>query len=205
MARCNATHNSICEKTTRPLAILSVWQWFKVFVDGDMFAMFAMVYSSSLPKAQLQRACDSSHCVECFQGICPMPVGTNLYGPMYELTMEIQADVHRLKESMDALTKTDFLLDIARTTMTKLSESQFTVETKVDYRIVCPEGSQWDGKMCVASTNSRTWTGLAVTSVVLIAVGLYGLNKRRRMDTGSSVEEEAAQILKCIDEDNVDK
>ena len=42
--------------------------------------------------------------------------------------------------------------------MAKLSDVQFSLETKVDYRIVCPEGSVWDGKMCAApvSGSSRT-------------------------------------------------
>ena len=206
-ARCNATHDSVCEKTTHPLAIISVWQRFKAFVDGNAFVMFAMVYASSLPKAQLRRACDTTQCVECFQGICPAPVVTRLYGPVYELTMEMQStDVHRLKESVDALAKTEFLLEIARTTMAKLSDVQFSLETKVEYRIVCPEGSVWDGKLCAApvSGSSRTWAGLAVTSVVLIAVGSYGLYQRRKSGgkrSSAGTVEEVAEIMKCLDDD----
>jgi hypothetical protein len=201
VARCNATHDSICERTTHPMAVISVWQRFRSFVDGETFFTFAMVYASSLPKAQLARVCDSVQCVECFQGMCPSPASSaRLFGPVYELGLEIFADVRRLKESVDALAKTEFLLEIAQTTMAKLSEAKFSVETKVEYKIVCPDGESWDGKMCVApSGNVRTWLGLGIVSVVLIVAGLYGLRQQKRGDAATA--EEAAEILKCMDVD----
>jgi NADH:ubiquinone oxidoreductase subunit K len=163
------------------MAVIDIWQQFRTFVDGDVFVIFAMVLASSIPKTQLVKVCDVKNCVRCFQGLCPS-VGSakELFGPVYEVSMEIQTDVMGLSSSIESLTQTQYLNGVAQTTMAKLTEGQFEMFSRVEFRVICPENAVWDGKMCQSPTN-RTWVGLGIVSVVLIGVGLIGLNKKRRM------------------------
>ena len=179
VGRCNATHDSLCERVTHPMAVIRVWQQFRTSVDGETFLMFGMVLASSVPKAQLVKVCDIKNCVRCFQGMCPAAGSAKgIYGPVYDLVMEIRTDVVKLSESIKSLSQTEYLRETARTTMAKLTDMPFNVYTKVEHQVVCPDDAAWNGRLCVYPTN-RTWMGLAVVSVVLLGAGVVGLNRKR--------------------------
>ena len=180
LSRCNATQDSVCEKTAYPLAVIDIWQQFRSYIDGEMFLMFAMVLASSIPKTQLVKVCDMKGCVRCFQGMCPAAGSARmLLGPVYEISMEIRTDVTGLSTSIESLTQSKYLDTVAQTTMAKLTDAQFSVYSRVEHRVICPDGAVWDGKMCQYPTN-RTWVGLGIVSVVLIVIGVVGMNRKRR-------------------------
>jgi hypothetical protein len=170
----------VCEKTVYPMAVIDIWQQYRTFVDGEVFLMFAMVLASSIPKTQLVKVCDIKGCVRCFQGLCPA-VGSvrMLFGPVYEVSMEIRTDVVGLSAGIESLTQSKYLEGVAHTTMLKFTEAQFSVYARVEHRVICPDKAAWDGKMCQFPTN-RTWVGLGIVSVVLIVIGVIGMNKKRR-------------------------
>ena len=179
VGRCNETHDSVCEKATHPTAVIEVWQQFRTPIEGETFLMFAMVLASSLPKTQLVKACDVKGCVRCFQGLCPAAGSVGkLNGPVYDLFMETRTDVHKLSESIESLTQTEYLLDVAKTTMAKLTELPFTAYTRVEHRVICPDDAAWNGRECVFPTN-RSWVGLAVVSGVLLCAGLVGSSRQK--------------------------
>jgi len=194
-ARCNATHDSVCERTTAPLAVITVHQEYRTRLDGDTFGAFAMVYASALPRAQLQSVCDERRCVDCFQGVCPVRRMRLLGGPVYRVTVEIRSEAHRLFQNVEALSNSAFLLETAKLTMRKLAgdEAAFTAYTRVEHVVICPdEGAVWDGGDCVAprdpATSWAVWAGLALGVGGVVAVAAYGGRRRdamvlwRRMD-----------------------
>lgn len=63
VARCNATHDSVCEATPYALAVITLVQRYRTMASGEVFAMFALVFASSIPKAQLVRVCRDSAAV----------------------------------------------------------------------------------------------------------------------------------------------
>lgn len=182
VARCNATHDSVCEAAPYALAVITITQYYRTIASGDTFAMFALVFASSIPKVQLVRVCGAS-CVECFQGQCPMAKMKRLMpssGNNYELEIEIRPNAVRLTANIESLTQSAYLPELAKTTMLKLTDLPFTLRTRIAHRIICPDEAEWDGGECVApiSTNAaRTWLGLGLAVVVLL--GAYGSMKRR--------------------------
>ena len=180
--RCNATHDSVCERTTTPLAVINVYQQYKSKVEGETFAMFAMVYTASIPKATLLRICDLEKCIQCFQGTCPSSTGSGnkLVRPdKYEIVVQLRTDVHRLSQNLEALTQTAFLAETARNTMAKLTDQPFVFNSRVEHSIICPEeedddsssssslfwGCQTKASKKVTST-TRTWLGLALAVLI---------------------------------------
>lgn len=90
-ARCNATHDSVCERTTLPLVVARIEQEFKTSIDPDRFGTFAAVYSASLPRGRLMSVCDGAgHCVKCFQGLCPKL--SRLEAGTYKVRLEVRLD-----------------------------------------------------------------------------------------------------------------
>lgn len=178
-ARCNATHDSVCEKTQSPLAVITVFQEYRTKVDGETFGMFAMVYATSLPRAQLLRVCNGQDvCVGCFQGACPPSLRT-LGGPEYRMAIEIRSDASRLMQNLEALTHTAFLMETAKHAMAKVTTIPFVAYSRVEHNIICPEGGVWDGVVCAGETvasSSRTWVGLLVCVIV---VALCAVCRRR--------------------------
>ena len=174
-ARCNHTHDSACQAATYPFAIITIHQRYTTPVAGDLFRVFAMVYSSAIPRSQVVRFCDGSRCVDCFQGLCP---GRTLYPPVYELVLEVRSDVGKLSTNIETLTQGEFLQQTAAVTMAKVTEEPFTLATAVEHRVICPEGARWDGRDCQYPT-SRTWAGLAVVSVMLVTLGACGYRKQK--------------------------
>lgn len=189
VARCNASHDSVCEVTPYAIAVISLTQYYRSMVSGETFAMFALVLASSLPKAQLVRVCsgfdEQAECVRCFQGQCPMAKMKQLMssnGHAYELEVEIRPNAVRLSTNVESLTQTAFLPELAKTTMAKLTDLPFTLRSRVEHRVLCPEGGEWNGGECVApmSTNAaRSWLGLGVSIVLLAMLGAYGGSRRR--------------------------
>ena len=133
VTRCNLTQDSVCSTTKAPLALITIHQEFRSEVDGETFAMFAMIYASSLPKARLLRVCGESVCIDCFQGICPIQrMKSRLLGPSYQLAIEIRFEARRLVHNMEMLTKTAFLSETAKTTMSKLTDIPFVALSRVE-------------------------------------------------------------------------
>jgi hypothetical protein len=181
VARCNAMHDSVCEPTPYALAIITLTQYYRTEISGDAFAMFALVMASSLPKAQLMRVCSgveqSGGCVECFQGQCPMAKMKRLAqskGHTYELMIEIRSNAVRLASNVESLTQSAFLPELAKTTMSKLTDSPFTLRSRVEHSVICPDEAAWNGGECVAqptsSNSTRTWLGLGVSAVLLALI-----------------------------------
>ena len=181
VARCNATHDSVCEPTSYALAVVTLTQYYHTVVDGETFAMFAMVLASSLPKAQLVQVCGSGSCVHCFQGQCPrmqriMPRNGN----EYEITIEIRSDATRLAENVESLTQSAFLPELAKTVMSKLTDIPFALRSRVEHNVICPDRAEWNGGECVpplTTSRARTWLGLGVASVLLTVLAVYGRNR----------------------------
>jgi hypothetical protein len=170
--RCNATHDSVCAGTREPLAVITVNQEFRTAVDGETFGAFAMVYTSALPKAQLQSICSERRCVDCFQGLCAMHQMRTLSGPTYTTAIEIRSETNRLVQNVEALTNTAFLLETAKTAMRKLTDVPFAAYSRVDHMVICPSGS-WDGGACVQQqdgTAATAWLGLGAVVLVVVAV-----------------------------------
>ena len=193
VARCNATHDSVCEDTPYALAVITVTQYYKIFVDGETFAMFALVLASSLPKAELVRVCGGGGdvgCVYCFQGQCPVAkMKQNIASSIdnvYEVVIEIRSNAARLVSNVESLTQTSFLPELAKKTMSKLTATPFTLQSRVEHIVICPEQAEWNGGECVPplTTNvARTWLGLGVSAVLLLVLGVYGNNRRKvRLD-----------------------
>lgn len=184
LSRCNATHDSVCGGTREPLAVITVNQEFRTVIDGETFGAFAMVYTSALPKAQLQNICDQRHCVDCFQGLCAVHQMRTLSGPMYMTAIEIRSETNQLVQNVEALTNTAFLLESAKTSMGKLTDVPFVAYSRVEHRVICPDdGAQWDGGACVQHEDSAaatTWLGLLVGVVILVAVAVYGRRRKGR-------------------------
>ena len=193
VARCNATHDSVCELTPYAIAIITLTQYYHTQVGGETFALFALVFASSLPKAQLVKVCSgSSDCVHCFQGQCPMSQMKRLASDgdyMYEFEVEIRSDAARLSTNVESLTQTAFLPELAKTTMSKLTDIPFTLRSRIEHSVLCPDEGKWDGGECVVQTApidaSRTWLGLGVSVVLLALVGAW--RSRRRWGEGSKI------------------
>jgi hypothetical protein len=181
-ARCNSTHDSVCARTLEPLAVITVRQEYRTRVYGDTFGLFAMIYTSALPQAQLQGVCDDDHCVRCFQGICPLSQMRTLSGPVYAIAIEIRSKTNRLVQNVEALTSTAFLLEAAKTAMRKVTEAPFEAATRVEHLVICPtEGDEWDGGACVGhqgSSATAAWVAFLLGIAVLVAVMAYGRRRR---------------------------
>jgi hypothetical protein len=115
--------------------------------------------------------------------------------------MEIRTDVMGLSATIESLTQSKYLDKVAQTTMAKLTDAQFTVYSRVEHRVICPDGAAWDGKTCQFPAN-RTWLGLGIVSVVLIVIGVIGMNRKRR-DWVFSME--TVQKLTDVDDDYADE
>ena len=175
-ARCNRTHDSVCDTATFPFAVITVRQRYGTMMAGDLFRLYSLVYASSIPRAQVDKFCDSVRCVECFQGMCP--AGGVLNPATYEMVMVLSMDVSRLENAIETMTQTDYLAQTAITAMTKLSEEPFTVVSSVEHAVVCPDNETWNGQSCI-SGKSRTWLGLAVAAVLLATLGACGYRQQK--------------------------
>ena len=179
-ARCNSTHDSVCDVATYPYAVLTVRERFTTRLDADQFRVFAMVYTSSIPRTQVVKFCDSTaRCVDCFQGLCPNAFHPHLMPPTYDLTFEMRSDVHRLEMNVNTFTQTQYLKQAATASMVKVTSLPFTVAgASIDSKVICPAESKWDGSDCVAAS-SRTWLGLGVVTVLLITLGAFGYKQQQ--------------------------
>lgn len=191
VARCNATHDSVCEATPYALAVMTLTQYYKTLVDGETFAMFAMVLASSLPKAQLMKVCGGGEprCVHCFQGQCPVARLKRVIvppppGAAYEIVIEIRSNAARLSTNVESLTQSAFLPEQAKTTMSKLTDLPFALRSRVDHAVICPDAAEWNGGECVppiTDNAARTWLGLGVSAVLLVLIGAYRGRRRSEM------------------------
>jgi hypothetical protein len=202
VGRCNATHDSLCERTAYPLAVIDIWQQYRTFVDGETFLMFAMVLASSIPKTQLAKVCDDKGCVRCFQGLCPATGSVKmLFGPVYEVSMEIRTDVVGLSAGIESLTQSKYLESVAHATMAKITDAQFSLQSRVEHRVICPDGAAWDGKTCQFPAN-RTWLGLGIVSAVLIVIGVVGMHRETR---NWALSMETVKEITDVDDDYADE
>ena len=181
--RCNATHDSVCERTATALAVINIYQQYKTLVDGETFAVFAMVYATSIPKAALLRICDQEKCIQCFQGMCPSSTGSNnklIMPDKYEIVIQLRTDVHRLTQNLDALTQTAFLAETARATMAKLTDQEFVFTSRVEHTVICPaednnnnddNALMWGcQKGAKGSNTTRTWVGFALAVLITASI-----------------------------------
>ena len=190
VSRCNQTHDSVCAPTTVPLAVVTIFEDFITEVDGEIFTMFAMILASTMPKARLLRIC-ANVCLECFQGVCPVQrMKSHLTGPIYRITIETRFHANRLYQNMETLLQSGFLKETAQLTMRKLTDVPFTMSSRVDQEVICPENTVWDQRVSVCFKPSdgsqgspRTWLGLLLGITLLASVALYGGrdNLRSRM------------------------
>ena len=185
-SRCNSTHNSVCERTAIPLGVLSVFQQYTAdYVDGEMFGTFALLYAASIPKAQLLRVCDKDRCVQCFQGLCPDSTRMRrLFGPGYELAIEVRTFASRIDDNLETLNRPTFLSELAKTTMRKLTPEPFLFFSRIEHSTICPQGLVWDKVSCRERRNAskdkqRSWVGLALSALILTALAVLGWNGRK--------------------------
>jgi hypothetical protein len=177
----------VCERTVVPLGVLSVFQQYTIEnVDGEMFGTFAMLYAASIPKAQLLRVCDKDQCIQCFQGLCPDSTRMRrLYGPGFELALEVRTFASRIDDSLESLNRPAFLSELAKTTMRKLApDTEFLFFSRIEHSTICPQGLVWDKVACRERRNGkkdaqRSFLGLAVSVLILIALALLGWNGRQ--------------------------
>lgn len=185
-ARCNATHDSVCAPTTAPLAVIAIRMDFRTELDSETFVLFAMIFASSLPKARLMSVCDLGQvCMRCFQGVCPaQKMRGRLIGPAYSVAIEVRADSSRVYQNVEALSQTSYLSDAASGTMRKLTDLPFTLTSKMEYEVMCPDGKLWDPRLSLCyrdrdEASPRTWLGLAAGIGLLVAIGVYGGRRYR--------------------------
>jgi hypothetical protein len=169
------------------LAIITLTQYYRTHISGDTFAMFALVLASALPKAQLVQVCSGAEqavCVHCFQGQCPMAKMKRLVpskGKTYELEIEIRSNAVRLSTNVESLSQSAYLPELAKTTMSKLTDMPFTLRTRIQHNVLCPDEAEWNGGECVAQTTTnvaRTWLGLGVSVVVVVLIGVWRGRKK---------------------------
>jgi hypothetical protein len=176
-ARCNRTHDSVCERAVVPLVIVTIRHRFTTQIPGDTFRLFSLVYASAIPRAMVDRFCDLTRCIYCFQGLCPAAVPT-LHPPTYELTLVLHTDVNRLSGTIETITQTDYLKQTAGVAMGKLTEEPFILAASVEHTVICPDNSSWNGVDCVHPT-SRTWAGLAVAAVLFAMLAACGYRQQQ--------------------------
>ena len=107
---------------------------------------------------------------------------------MYELEIEIRSAATRLTANVESLTQSAFLPELAKTTMSKLTDAPFALRSRVDHVVICPDAAEWNGGECVAPlmTNAaRTWLGLGVSGVLLALLAAY--SGRWKRGAGSKV------------------
>ena len=178
--RCNSTHDSMCEQLTMALAIITIHQEFRTTIHAELFGMFVMIYASALPRARVVQVCGGNRCVDCFQGLCANV--RTLQGPMYRTQIEIQFDAKILEPNLEALTRSAYLLETAKDTMSKLTDAPFIAYSRVEHRILCPgHRTVWDGSRCrehriieQEADSARTWVGLVVGILILLAMVVSG-------------------------------
>ena len=189
-ARCNRTHNSVCERTSAPLGVLNVFQQYTVaanVVDGEMFGTFALLYVASIPKAQLLRVCDKDRCVQCFQGLCPDSTRMRrLYGPGFELAFEVRSFSSRIDESLEVLNRPAYLSELAKATMRKLTPVEFLFFSRIEHSTICPQGLVWDRMACREPPHKkdplqRSWVGLGAAVLLVLTLAIMGWNGREWM------------------------
>ena len=194
--RCNATHDSVCERTATALAVINVYQQYKTHTDGETFAMFAMVYTATIPKATLLRICDLEKCIQCFQGICPSSTGSNnrLITPdRYEIVIQLRTDIHRLTQNLEALTQTAFLAETAKITMAKLTDQEFVFTSRVEHTVICPDQDNDDDpsptsdaimwgcqKKNANAATTRTWVGFALAVLITACILICTTTQKAR-------------------------
>jgi hypothetical protein len=97
-------------------------------------------------------------------------------GHMYELAVEIRSNAVRLAVNVESLTQSAFLPELAKTTMSKLTDIPFTLRSSVEHSVVCPDSATWNGGECVAasasSDSTRTWLGLGVSAAMLVLIAV---------------------------------
>lgn len=183
VARCNQTHDSVCARTTVPLAVVTILQDFRTEVDGEIFTMFAMILASTLPKARLLHICGGATCIQCFQGVCPVQrMKRQLNGPLYRTAIESRFNANKLYQNLEGLTQSNFLYRTAEATMRKLTDLPLTASERIEHEVLCPEDMVWDARMGVCfrpsdasrSGSPRTWLGLLFGIAILAGVGVYG-------------------------------
>ena len=182
VARCNQTHDSVCARTTVPLAVVTILQDFQTEVDGEIFTMFAMILASTLPRARLLHICGGTTCIGCFQGVCPVQrMKRQLNGPLYRTAIESRFNANKLYQNLEGLMQSNFLFKTAETTMRKLTDVPFTASSRVEHEVVCPEAMVWDPRMAMCYRPSdaqggspRTWLGLLLGISILAGVAVYG-------------------------------
>jgi hypothetical protein len=174
----------VCERTTVPLGVLSVFQQYTTdYVDGEMFGTFALLYVASIPKAQLLRVCDKDQCIQCFQGLCPARM-RRLNGPGYELAFEVRTFASRIDDNLETLNRPTFLSEHAKTTMRKLTPEPFLFFSRIEHSTICPQGLVWDKVSCRERRNGsreqqRSWLGLGLSALILTALAILGWNGRK--------------------------
>jgi hypothetical protein len=181
-ARCNATTDSACAQTTVPLAVVTIYMTFKTHVDGETFAMFALIFVASLPRTRLVSVCGDDACYECFQGVCPAQrMKARLQGPVYQITAEARFNANKLNQNLEILAQGSSLREAAAAAMGKLTNSPFSSESHVQHEVICPGGMAWDKRLSLCYTTSdtggsspRTWAGLIAGVLILAAVAVYG-------------------------------
>jgi hypothetical protein len=192
VARCNQTHDSTCARTTVPLAVVTILQYFRTEVDGEIFTMFAMILASTLPKARLMHICGGTTCIECFQGVCPVQrMKRQLNGPLYRTAIESRFHANKLFQNVESLLQSTFLAETAQATMRKLTDVPFIAESRVEHVVICPEALVWDPRMAVCYRPSdaqggspRTWLGLVLGVSILAGVAIYGGRNKIRSRMG---------------------
>ena len=181
-ARCNVTTDSVCAQTTVPLAVVTIYMTFKTHVDGETFAMFALIFVASLPRTRLVSVCGDDACYDCFQGVCPTQrMKTRLSGPVYQITAEARFNANKLYQNLEVLAQGDSLREAAAATMSKLTDLPFSSESHIQHQVICPGDMVWDKRLaqCYTSldpnaSSRRTWVGLVVGIAILAAVAVYG-------------------------------
>ena len=206
-SRCNSTHDSVCERTTVPLGVVSVFQQYTIKeVLGEVFGTFALLYVASIPKAQLLRVCDKDQCVQCFQGICPDSFRMRrLYGPGFELAFEVRTFASRMDDNIESMNRPAYLSELAKTTMHKLTDREFLFLSRVEHSTICPVGLVWDGVACneKRKEKGRSWVGLGLSFLTLIILTLIGWNIRGWVvDCGYNTEEpESVQLVREFEDE----
>lgn len=181
--RCNATHDSACDALAAPTAVITVFQEFRTGVPGELFGLFVMIYAAALPRARVTRVCGGARCVDCFQGVCPDT--RSLRGPAYSTRLEIRFDAGALEPNLKTLADSAYLLETAKDTMARLTDAPFVSYSRVEHRVVCPDGV-WDGARCQPTSramrppdDARSWVGLCVGIAILLVMVMSGGQRPR--------------------------
>jgi hypothetical protein len=131
-----------------------------------------------------------------------------LQGPGFELAFEVRTFSSRIDDNIESLNRPTFLSELAKSTMRKLTDREFLFFSRIEHSTICPAGLVWDKVAChekLSKDQQRSWLGLGLSSLILVAMGLLGWNGRKWVGVCCGKKEEEENDLLVTQEEEDEK